>query len=252
MCTLIVLHRPDHDWPLLVGANRDELRDRPWRAPGRHWDDRPDVVAGLDEVAGGSWFGVNDHGLVAAVTNRQGSLGPEPSKRSRGELVLEALDHAEASAAAEALADLAPPAYRAFNLFVADPVAAFWLRHREDGSERIDVFTIPPGVHMLTAGDLDDETIPRIRHYLPRFRQAEVPDPAQGDWQAWQSLLASRVHDADEGSTAAVNIDGPGRFGTVCSHLVAVPRHPGFQQQAVFLFAHGAPDEAPFTPVSLG
>jgi uncharacterized protein with NRDE domain len=64
------------------------------------------LVAGLDVLAGGSWLGINDWGLVAAVLNRHGSLGPEANRRSRGELVLEALDHADAVAAAEALSHL--------------------------------------------------------------------------------------------------------------------------------------------------
>jgi len=104
MCTLVILRRPDHRWPVLIGANRDEMIDRPWDPPGRHWPDRPEVVAGLDKLAGGSWLGINDWGVAAAVLNRHGSLGPAPGIRSRGELVLEALDHADAAAAAEALA----------------------------------------------------------------------------------------------------------------------------------------------------
>src|SRR2546422_7569338 len=91
MCTLVILRRPDHRWPVLIGANRDEMIDRPWQPPGRHWPDRPEVVAGLDALAGGSWVGINDWGVAAAVLNRHGSLGPMPDRRSRGELVLEAL-----------------------------------------------------------------------------------------------------------------------------------------------------------------
>ncbi|MGH6991130.1 MAG: NRDE family protein, partial [Stellaceae bacterium] len=104
MCTLILLRRPGHDWPVILGANRDEMVARPWQPPARHWPDRPEVVAGLDELAGGSWLGVNDHGVIAGILNRHGSLGPAPGQRSRGELVLEALDHAAAAAAAAALA----------------------------------------------------------------------------------------------------------------------------------------------------
>ena len=129
MCTVVLLRRPQAPWPLLLAANRDELQSRPWRPPARHWRDRPDVVAGLDVQAGGSWLGVNDDGVVAAVLNRVGSLGPAAGKRSRGELVLEALDHADAAAAAKALADLDPEAYRPFNLLIADARDAFWLRH---------------------------------------------------------------------------------------------------------------------------
>src|ERR1700751_3950190 len=127
MCTLVILRRRNHRWPVLIGANRDEMIDRPWKVPGRHWPDRPEVVAGLDLLAGGSWLGVNDWGVAAAVLNRGGSLGPAPGRRSRGELVLEALDHAEAAIAAEALGGLDPVAYRAFNMVVADNRDAFWL-----------------------------------------------------------------------------------------------------------------------------
>src|SRR5215470_20330004 len=105
MCTLVILRRPDNEWPLVIGANRDEMIDRPALPPSRHWPDRPEVVAGLDRLAGGSWLGLNDWGVAAAILNRHGSLGPSPDQRSRGELVLEALDHAEATAAAEALSD---------------------------------------------------------------------------------------------------------------------------------------------------
>ena len=90
------LRRPGTAWPLVLAANRDELASRPARPPARHWPDRAEVVAGLDVQAGGSWLGINDHGVVAGVLNRTGTLGPAAGKRSRGELVLEALDHADA------------------------------------------------------------------------------------------------------------------------------------------------------------
>jgi hypothetical protein len=211
-------------------------------------------MAGLDRLAGGSWFGLNDHGVVAVVMNRVGTLGPEAGKRSRGELVLEALDHAEAQEAALALAELDPRAYRAFNLFVADPVSAYWLRHRgEDGPEAggVEVFEVPPGLHMLTARDLDDTGMARIRIYLPRFRAAPVPDPANGDWDGWKRLLAQRMYSEQDGPYAAMNLELPDGFGTVCSHLLALPRYPGSERKPVFWFAAGPPDRAAFEPVAL-
>ena len=129
MCTLVMLRRPETRWPLIIAANRDELSTRPWKGPARHWPDRPEVVAGKDMTAGGTWLGINDDGLFAAILNRPGTLGPAEGKRSRGELVLEALDHAEARLAAEALQDLSPDSYRPFNLVIADRYDAFWLRH---------------------------------------------------------------------------------------------------------------------------
>ena len=120
LCSVVILRRPGHDWPLILAANRDEMRMRAWDPPGRHWPDRPEILAGRDHLSNGSWLGINDHGVVAAVLNRQGSLGPEPGKRSRGELVLEALDHSDAEVAVEQLRHLDPRAYRSFNLVIAD------------------------------------------------------------------------------------------------------------------------------------
>lgn len=250
MCTLIILRRPAHRWPLLLAGNRDEMHERPWLPPGRHWEDRPEVVAGLDRLAGGSWLGINDHGVVAVVTNREGSLGPAPGRRSRGELVLEALDHAEAAEAARALADLDPAAYRDFNLFIADPVSA-WLLVGRASEPAVRASEVLAGLHMLTAGDLDDTASPRIRRYLPRFQAAPVPDPETGDWQAWRALLAARDYDDAAGPRGALNLDLPAGFGTVCSHLIALPRYPGRGERLVFQFAAGAPDRSEFHPLHL-
>ena len=52
MCTLVILRRPDHAWPVVLAANRDEQADRPWLAPGRHRPDRENVVAGREVIPG--------------------------------------------------------------------------------------------------------------------------------------------------------------------------------------------------------
>ncbi len=252
MCTLVILLRPGHEWPLILAANRDEQAGRAWRAPGRHWADRPQVVAGMDELGEGSWLGMNDYGLVAGVMNRAGSLGPAPGKRSRGELVLEALDHAEARAAAEALADLNPAAYRPFNLFAGDVHGAFWLRNTGSrADDGVEVYPLPAGLSMLTAHDLNDPQSPRIRAYLPRFRAAPVPDPEAGDWDAWTALLASRLHDEREGPTAAMNVETDTGLRTLSSALIALPAPGRAGVKPVWRFAPGPPHRTTFEPVEL-
>lgn len=256
MCTVVILRRPGHEWPVLLGANRDEMKTRPWLPPGRHWPDRPEVVAGLDREAGGTWLGLNDHGVVAGILNRRGSLGPLTGKRSRGELVLEALDHAEASAAARALSDLDPLAYRSFNLLVADVERAFWLRNLGDGAAgRIERFELPPELSMLTAGDLNDQTSSRISTYLPRFREAQAPDPGTGDWRSWQAIFASRESEPEGDPTAAMTVVTEQGFETVSSSLIALPAVSetlGAEPRApVWRFAGGRPDQNPFVPVDL-
>ena len=221
MCTLVMLRRPDHDWPMVIGANRDEMRDRAWRRPDRHWPDRPEIVAGYDEVAGGSWLGINAHGLVAAVLNRVGTLGALKGKRSRGELVLEALDHADAVEAATALAQLETRSYRPFNLLLADSRDAFWLAHR--GGDRIEVAPIPEGISMLTARELNDPTSPRIAHHAGRFLAAPPPAPAADDWFAWEALLGDTRPQAGFGPESAMSFMTPAGFGTSSISLIALP-----------------------------
>lgn len=222
MCTVIFLRRPDHQWPLILAANRDEMKGRPWRPPGRHWPDRSDIVAGMDELAGGSWLGVNDTGVVAGILNRKDSLGPDPDLRSRGELVLEALDHADAIEAAEALAELSPAAWRSFNLFVADNRDAYWIRSLGPGSGRVNLLEIPEGVSMLTAWDLNAPNSARTRHFLPQFEAARVPDPDNGDWEDWQDLTLSRDFEAGSGPAEAMFVTSDRGFGTLSSSLIAL------------------------------
>lgn len=226
--------------------------DRPWSPPARHWPDRADVVAGRDELAGGTWLGMNDEGVVAAVMNRPGSLGPAEDKRSRGELVLEALDHAEAGAAAQALAQIDPQAYRPFNLIVADAHDAIWLRSDpETGPDRVEAFPLPEGLSMLTAHDRNDLHSDRIRTYLPRFERAPVPDPDTGDWSGWEGLLASREQGQAGGEPSAMNIVTEYGFGTVSSALIALPAPDVDDIRPIWRFSAGRPDEVPFETVAL-
>ncbi len=252
MCTFVILRRPGHDWPVLIATNRDEMLDRPWRPPGRHWSDRADVIAGQDELAGGTWLGMNDNGVVAGILNRRGSLGPKEGFRSRGELPLEALDHPDAAEAAEALEEINPDAYRPFNMVVADNKDAYWIRVAETHwGVHTNVSPIPEGVSMITASDRNDTSSARIRTYLPQFERAKAPDPESSDWSAWISLLGSRIFDPDEGPQGAMAIRTDAGFGTVSSSLIALPSVENQELKPVYLFAGGAPGEANYSPVSL-
>lgn len=249
MCTLVILRRPGHPWPLLVAANRDEMIDRAWQSPARHWPDREDVVGGLDEVAGGTWLALNDNGVLAAILNREGSLGPTIGKRSRGELVLEAVDHPDAAVAAEAMVELDGSAYRSFNLIIADNHDAFWIRGTEQ--PRVEVVEIPPGLHMITSRELDDAEGVRIGRFLPRFRAADEPDVEAGDWSDWENLLATRLHSSDEDPRETMCIVTDKGYGTVSSTLVALPSAERPDVDPVWRFAPGRPDATPYEHVIL-
>jgi len=112
VCLLIVLSRTHPDLPLVVGANRDELFERP-AVPMTVLRERdPRILGGRDELAGGTWLAVNEHGVVAGLTNRPMPDGRDLTKRSRGDLPLFLAEHTSAAdAAAAATATLRPSGY---------------------------------------------------------------------------------------------------------------------------------------------
>jgi hypothetical protein len=189
--------------------------------------------------------------VVACVHNRRGTLGPDPTKRTRGELVLEALDHADAVAAAEALGDLAPDSYRGFHLLVADNRDAYWLKN---DAGRMTVAALPAGFTMLTALDARNTPAhPRIARHLPRFEAAPVPDPAgpdpaAGTWSAWTDILAAGPGATPEDAMTIVP-ERPDGYGTVSSALIALPALPSPRIRSVFRFAAGRPGVAPYRRV---
>ena len=239
MCTVVLLIRPGHAWPLVLAANRDELLNRAWDPPAAHWPGQPDVIAGRDHSGGGTWMGVNRAGVVAAVLNRPGSLGPAVGKRSRGELPLLALAHGSAGKAAEAIASQDVGGWRSFNLVLADAAGVVVVRGLGHG--RPEAQRLAPGVHMVTAHDPDDPESPRVARHLARFNAAEPPN--RDNWRAWRDILADRTGEPGE----QINVVHRGGFGTVCSSLLAVRR----EGSPIWLFAAGPPHRAPFNEVKL-
>jgi hypothetical protein len=244
MCTVILLRRPGHAWPLLLAANRDERLDRAWDPPGPHWPDRPGLVAGRDRSAGGTWMALR-RGVVAAVLNRPGSLGPAPGKRSRGELPLVALEARSAADAAARIAGLDAAEWRPFNMVVADAADAYFLRGL--GTGRPEALPLGAGVSMVTAHDPNDLASPRTRRHLPRFRDAPPPDPAAGDWAGWEALLSDQGFGA-EGIGGALNVPAVAGFGTVCASMVAL----GAEGARAWRFSAGPPAPGQFRAIALG
>ena len=243
MCTVILLLRPGETWPVLIAANRDERLDRAWDPPAAWWPGHPDITGGRDRTAGGTWMALNRAGVLAAVLNRPGSLGPAPGKRSRGELPLLALAGAtSAEEAAGRIAALPAGEWRPFNMVLADRHGGLFLRGLGVGQP--EALPLPPGVSMVTAHDPNDLTSPRTRRHLPRFRAAPVPDPDRGDWSAWEALLADDRH--EHGMAEALRVPPVGGFGTVCASLVALG-----PAGTIWRFAAGPAGEAPFRTVPL-
>ena len=244
MCTVILLNRPGHAWPVLVAANRDEMLDRAWDPPAAWWPGQPEVTGGRDRLSGGTWMAANQAGVMAAVLNRPGSLGPAAGKRSRGELPLLALRADTARDAAARIAALPAAEWRPFNMVLADRDGGIFLRG--EGHGRPAALPLLPGLSMITALDPNDTASPRTARHLPRFRAAPVPDPGSGDWATWEALLAD--DSLAESRLDTLRVPPEGGFGTVCASLLAI----GAAGVLCWRFAAGPAGTAPFVPVGDG
>jgi uncharacterized protein with NRDE domain len=228
MCTLIVSFCQHSDAPLIVAANRDELRARPASGPRRWPGER--FVAPRDEQAGGTWLGLTASGLFVGVTNRF-LAERHPERASRGQLVVEALRHASAGALHETMAALDPRRFNAFHLLYADRTNAFvtWC----DG-ETLRQQTLAPGLHVVTERSLGGDDHARVE--LIRAHYPETPT-----LENLGALLALRREDDPAGS---VCIDVPTfDYGTRSSLVLFLREHLA---RSEWRWADGPPDVTPF------
>jgi hypothetical protein len=240
MCTLILALDPAARWPVLIASTRDEFRSRAWQPPAEWWPEEcPGVVGGRDEDAGGTWLAVNAEARrVAVVLNRiEPTELADAEAHSRGELPLIAAAGGNRAIAAEDLHLMRP-----FNLALVEPRQVTWWRY--DGSE-LSRHEVPPGLHILTAADLDDMSNPRQRYWAPEFEAAATPHPQPGDrapagWGGWPALLADVDRPYDDPRALNVRRGGAhGAFGTVSASLLALS-----DGEVRYDFCPGPPDEA--------
>jgi uncharacterized protein with NRDE domain len=235
MCLLALFFRVVEDAPVVVGANREEAYARGGDPP--HLLDGPcQILAGTDPVAGGTWLGVNEHGVLVAVTNRPKSDLPKPP-RSRGLLARELLGCVSASAAADLAAGaLSPNHYAGCNILCVDQSAAVVLH----AGDWLRVRPLPPGLHVLTAHDVNDSGDRRLGHALWWLSQRAY---ATAD----QCVAALKTLCAQPGNgDPPMCLHGP-QGGTVSSSIVALSSTPS---RSTYLHAQGSPDRTPYADYS--
>jgi uncharacterized protein with NRDE domain len=234
------------DLPLLVAANRDEFLDRPAADPAviayAPW-----VVAGQDLTAGGTWFGINEAGLVVGLLNRRRLGGPDPQCRSRGLLCLEVLQTRSLAAAEAYVRGTAPDTYNNYNLLVADRYGAFVATN---ALGHVAATSLSPGVHLLTNLELNDPTCPRIAKSSALFRgvSRRIGDDAERLIAPLRAILSDHTTALDPRAetidTLCVHLPG---YGTRSSSIVAIERGG----QAQYWHAPGPPCRTEFAAVSL-
>lgn len=237
MCTMAILYRVARGTPILIAANREERYDRPTQYP-KIQSGSPRVVCGIDRRAGGTWLGVNQHGLFCAVSNRRKKdLPVEP--RSRGLLCRELLELRTAKeASAYAAKELSRGIYAGANYVCADGRYAAVVH----GGDTVEVVELTPGLHVLSDGNVDDPRDPR-HEFVRRMLTLHTLDSAVTFLAVASRVFGRKVDDEGRRGVVLSGVES----GTVSSTLLSLPRKI---QHAVYQYAPGPPCDCAFDDLS--
>ncbi|MBK7022886.1 MAG: NRDE family protein [Sulfuritalea sp.] len=149
MCLILVAWKVHPAFPLVVAANRDEFFARPTSAAA-FWKDAPQVLAGRDLDAGGTWMGVTCAGRFAALTNFRDPAQMRASAPSRGPLVAEFLAGSDAPQGYLQRIAARGRDYNGYNLLAGDGQTLWWSSNM-GGSPR----QLGPGIYGVSNHLLD-------------------------------------------------------------------------------------------------
>jgi len=261
MCTLVLYFQVFTGYPIVIAANRDEVLTRPSHPPGP-LNLAPAIFGGKDLVAGGTWFGINESGVVAGMLNRKKPDPNDPRLPSRGKLCVDSLKQTSATQAAKWVTRQPPRTYNPFNLLVCDRQEAFVLW---PAAEETIAKPLEPGVHIVTNMNPDDDTCPKIRRASPYFREIAHKSLAENSRKTsshgsfsisslftrlamQMSYHSSRTETArtETGrSDLCIHLDG---YGTRSSTLLAYSTR---ESRFIYHFADGPPCNTPYVEMTL-
>jgi uncharacterized protein with NRDE domain len=231
MCTLACWVGVHPRAPLVVAANRDERLGRPARGPFL-WPGQPRLIAPRDELAGGTWWAVNEHGLFVALTNRAGA-SVDDTRRSRGQLVLDIARCRTLDEAAGALEHLPATAYNGFHLFASDGRAAV---QAIDDARTLTLSRLGAGFWLLTESGFGARPLSRDAH--ARSVIAGEPNLA---------MLRERLAQHSSNAYASMCIHLPGiDYGTRSATVLAL----GGVEPDELWFSDGPPCATPWQDLS--
>lgn len=90
MCLIVLANNVHPKYKFVFAANRDEFYNRPTEQ-AKFWDDNPNLLAGKDVKAGGTWLGITKNGRFAAITNYRDMKSIKEDAPSRGKITIDYL-----------------------------------------------------------------------------------------------------------------------------------------------------------------
>jgi len=189
MCLLLFAYQSHPDYRLILAANRDEFYDRPAR-PAALWDDAPEILAGQDLKAGGTWMGITKTGRFGAITNYRDPGSNRPDAPSRGDLVKDFLmGHSRPYDYLKTVQDKGQT-YNGFNLIIGDARDLFYYSNRD-----ANIQTIEPGVYGLS-NHLLNTPWPKVSRGKSKMSDL-VNSPGPVDMNGLSTILGDTTRPSD-------------------------------------------------------
>jgi uncharacterized protein with NRDE domain len=258
VCLLIAMFQVVPEAPLIMAANRDERYDRPAVAMAVLRERGPRILGGRDELAGGTWLAINEHGVVAGLTNQPSADGRDPTKRSRGELPLAFAEFATAAEAVPSVTSKLDPAdYNPCWMLVGDRESLFSIGIA--GEAGPDVEQLGSGLYVLENAPLRAESAKAafVRGLVTDALAAQRYAGAEATVSALETVLRDHEPAVPEPRTDASGRVWPAALSAACVHAdgygtrsgltVCVPQ-AGLPSVRV---ADGAPCDTDFRAVGL-
>lgn len=150
MCLILFSYRVHPRWPLVIAANRDEFHQRP-TAAAHFWPPAPQLLAGRDLQAGGTWMGITRQGRFAAVTNYRDPAQQADYPHSRGALPSDFLTGNLSAEDYLVTIDRQHDQFAGFNLLLGSVANLFFYSNQQRSIMRLS-----PGIYGLSNGRLDE------------------------------------------------------------------------------------------------
>ena len=151
MCLIVFSSNNHPKYKLILAANRDEFYKRPTRT-AQFWQDEryPNILAGKDLEAGGTWMGIHKDGRWGALTNFRDPSAIKNDAPSRGQLVTNYLT--QKTSAPDYISEIGKDSslYNGFNLLLGDKFGVYHFSNQNQAIQRI-----PPGIHGVSNALLD-------------------------------------------------------------------------------------------------
>jgi uncharacterized protein with NRDE domain len=149
MCLIFISFNHHPTYKLIVAANRDEFYARR-TSPAEHWPDFPNIIAGRDLEAGGTWMGITRSGRISMLTNYRDLKNLKPVAPSRGHLVSRYLETETRPEQYARDVEKRGGEYNGFNLIVGDTRELWYHSNYSTGTRQLE-----PGIYGLSNHRLD-------------------------------------------------------------------------------------------------